>query len=116
MTARAAMQTGKADDDAEVRARLRELAEKTKQAEIAAKTGVNAANVSRYLKDNRIPASFCSALVRGMGVNPAWLMVGEGSAMLSDVTDGTGRMAGNVLQLVEAMNSVTKLRLGSLAG
>jgi hypothetical protein len=72
--------------------------------------------VNRYLHGTRVPAHFCAALVSGLGVNPAWLLAGEGNALLADTHEGTRRMAGDVLELVQAMNAVTRMRLGSLAG
>jgi hypothetical protein len=104
------------DLDAGLRARLRTLAGAHSQAEIARRTGTSPANVNRYLRGNRVPASFCSALVAGLGVNPAWLIAGEGAMYLSDTAAGNERLAGNLLELVQAMNNVARLRLGSLAG
>ncbi|MEZ5992943.1 MAG: helix-turn-helix transcriptional regulator [Planctomycetota bacterium] len=96
--------------------RLATLADDRSLSDIARRTGTSVANVSRYISGTRIPGEFCSALVRGLGVNPSWLLTGEGSPFLSDVTEGTARMAGDVLELVEAMNAVTHMRLGALTG
>src|SRR5262249_23134091 len=86
------------------------------QAEIARKTGVSPANVNRYLRQNRIPASFCASLVNGLGVNPAWLLAGEGTPFLADVGASNEKLAGNLLALLQAMSNVAPMRLGSLAG
>ena len=102
--------------EADVRKRLTQIARQHPQAEIARKTGASPANVNRYLKQNRIPASFCAALVKGLGVNPAWLLAGEGTPYLADVASGNEKLAGNLLELVQAMDSVASMRLGSLAG
>lgn len=99
-----------------LRARLQQLALSHTQAELARKTGFPPANVHRFLKAGKVPADFCEALVREFGVNPAWLLVGEGTAYLADVTAGTERMASNLLELVEAMSAVSRMRLGSLTG
>ena len=99
-----------------VRGRLNILTENHAQAEIARRTGFPPANVHRFLKGGKIPADFCGAVVREFGINPAWLLTGEGAPRLSDVTEGTMRMAGNVLELVEAMSAVARMRLGSLTG
>lgn len=104
------------DFESSLRQRLNTLAREHPQAEIARKTGVSPANVNRYLKQNRIPASFCAALVKGLGVNPAWLLAGEGTPKLADVASGNEKLAGNLLELVQAMDSVATMRLGSLAG
>ncbi|MHC4839448.1 MAG: helix-turn-helix domain-containing protein, partial [Planctomycetota bacterium] len=85
------------------------------QAEIARKTGVGKHNVSRYIKGTKIPGEFLVGLVQQLGVNPTWLLAGEGTPYLSDVTTGTAKMAGNLLELVQAMSEVAKLRMGALA-
>ena len=95
--------------------RLRLLLTKHSQAEIARKTGTLPSNVNNYLKGTRVPAEFCHALVREFGINPAWLIAGEGTPYLADVSAATGGLASNMLELVQAMNSVTKMRLGALA-
>ena len=92
-----------------LRARLQQLALTHSQAELARKTGFPPANVHRFLKGGKVPTDFCEALVREFGVNPAWLLAGEGTAYLADVTAGTERMAGNLLELVEAMSAVSSL-------
>ncbi|MCC6575691.1 MAG: hypothetical protein IT462_18065 [Planctomycetes bacterium] len=96
--------------------RLVFLRQRFAQAEIARKTGFSRNNVSRYMRGTRVPLDFGSALVTGLGVNPAWLLSGAGTALLADVTADTGQMAGNLLELVEAMDAVAQMRLGSLAG
>jgi tetratricopeptide (TPR) repeat protein len=96
--------------------RLSFLAEGRSLSDIARKTGTSVANVSRYVSGTRVPAEFCTALVKGLGVNPTWLLTGEGAPNLTDIADGTVKMAGNVLELVEAMNAVAQMRLGALAG
>lgn len=104
------------DDDALVRQRLHRLLEQHSQSDIARKTGHLVAGVNRYVHGARVPAAFCSALVRGLGVNPSWLLVGEGAPFLSDVPEETARLGENLLELVEAMNAIARMRLGSLAG
>jgi len=104
------------DDDIQVRQRLHRLLEQHSQSEIARKTGHLVAGVNRYVHGARVPAAFCSALVRGLGVNPTWLLVGEGAPYLSDVPVETARLGENLLELVEAMNAIARMRLGSLAG
>lgn len=100
----------------ELSKRVAQLAEETSLSHIARKTGVNVANVSRYAGGRRVPADFCVSLVREMDVNPGWLLMGEGSPYLSDVAEDTEKMGTNLLELVEAMNAVTRMRLGALAG
>lgn len=102
--------------DEQLRARLQTIVDGSTQAEVARKTGTSMANVNRYLKGTRMPASFCTALVEGLNINPAWLLSGEGMPKIEDVTAGTAKMAGDILELVEAMNAVTQMRLGALTG
>ena len=64
-----------------LRARLQQLAQTHSQAELARKTGFPPANVHRFLKAGKVPADFCEALVREFGVNPAWLLAGEGTTV-----------------------------------
>ncbi|MCC6574660.1 MAG: helix-turn-helix transcriptional regulator [Planctomycetes bacterium] len=111
------MQTGnEADLDNGIRERLRTLLERYPQAEIARRCGTTPSNISRYLRDTKIPAELCAAAVNGLGINPVWLLSGEGAPLLSDVSAGTAQMGAGVLQLVEAMNAVARIRLGALAG
>jgi transcriptional regulator with XRE-family HTH domain len=99
-----------------MRARLQQITRDHSQAEIARKTGVPANNISRYLKDARIPANFVTRLAVELGVNPVWLHVGDGAPYLTDVAGQTMKMAGDVLELVQAMNAVVQMRLGALTG
>lgn len=96
--------------------RLHFLSERFPQAEIARKTGTSRNNVSRYMRGAKLPVEFAAALVRGLGVNPAWLLAGEGTPYLSDVNTTTQKTAGDLLELVAAMNSVASMQLGSLTG
>jgi transcriptional regulator with XRE-family HTH domain len=104
------------DFQTELRERLATLAAERSLSDIARRTGTSVANVSRYLSGTRIPADFCTALIRSLDVNPSWLMTGEGMPYVADITAGTVKMAGDVLELVEAMNAVTQMRLGALTG
>lgn len=96
--------------------RLRSLLEGRSQADVARKTNQLRNNVSRYARGAKIPLEFGAALVRGLGVNPAWLLVGEGAPFLSDVTASTVKAAEDLLELVEAMSAVARMQLGSLTG
>jgi len=99
-----------------IRARLTQLAARWPQAEIARRLGTSRTNVSRYLKGTRMPLDVGGAIVEKLGVNPAWLLTGEGAPMLSDVSGATEKTAGDMLALVEAMNQVAQMRLGALTG
>ncbi|MCL4732125.1 MAG: helix-turn-helix transcriptional regulator, partial [Planctomycetes bacterium] len=102
-------------ESAALRARLAQLARGRTKAEIARKTGTSITNVARYLAGTRMPTEFSVAVIKGLGVNPAWWLVGEGTPYVADITAGTTAMAGNLLELVEAMSAVSRMRLGALA-
>jgi hypothetical protein len=96
--------------------RFAAIAQAHSLSEIARRTDTPLTNVHRYAGGARIPGEFCAALVTRMGVNPGWLLAGEGMPWTSDITAGTSAMAGDLLELVEAMNAVTQMRLGALTG
>jgi chaperonin cofactor prefoldin len=102
--------------DDQIRERMRVLVKNRSQSDLARKTNTLVSTVNRYLKSTKIPAEFCTAVINGLGVNPAWLMTGEGTPFLADVSAGTSEMASNLLELVEAMNQVAKMKLGALTG
>ena len=104
------------DDKAALSQRFKSLLKTHTQAEIARKTGHSLSNVNRYASGTRLPGDFCGALVRGLGINPAWLLAGEGVPYVADISAGTQRMAADMLELVEAMSAVAQMRLGALAG
>ncbi|MBX3460681.1 MAG: hypothetical protein KF696_12080 [Planctomycetes bacterium] len=110
------MQNRKQDAPGEVAARITRVIEQHTLSAVAARTGTPLANVHRYSRGAKVPADFCARLVREFKVNPAWLLNGEGAISTADVADGTRRMAGDLLELVEAMNAVTQMRLGALTG
>lgn len=102
--------------EAEIRARLVQLVAEFPQAEIARRTGTSRANVSRYLRTNRIPASFAARCVVDLGVNPEWLLTGKGSMLLADSARGGEHLTGELLNIVQALNAVGQLRIGALGG
>src|SRR5688500_16600379 len=99
----------------EIRQRLQSLAARFPQAELARRTGSAPANVHRYLPEGKVPAEFCGALVSEFGVNPTWLFTGQGNMLRSDVSKPVAEMGGDLLELVDTMNAVSRLRLGSIA-
>ena len=100
----------------EIRERLRLLVKDRTQAEISRVTGTPGSNVSRYLLGTKVPAEFCGELVQHLGVSPVWLMTGEGSPYLSDIAASTADTSSNLVEMVEAMNAVMRMRIGSLTG
>jgi len=96
--------------------RLRAVSDRHSLSEISRRTGAPLASVSRYFRGTRVPADFCGALALHFGVNPVWLLTGEGMPWFSDIPENTSAMAGDLLELVEAMNAVAHMRLGALTG
>lgn len=101
-------------DAAAVRERMRTLLRRATQAEVARKTRVPIANVHRYLRHGKIPISFGTAVCREFGMNPSWLLLGEGTPWVADVTEEVSRGARDLLDLVREMNVVARMRLGAL--
>ncbi|NUQ35181.1 MAG: hypothetical protein HUU29_09605 [Planctomycetaceae bacterium] len=96
--------------------RLAQLADQHTIRGLARRIDIPNQNLGRYIKKGLPAASVCRRLVERLGVNPAWLLTGEGSSMLSDVPAVASNTASGLLELVEAMNAVTRMRLGALAG
>lgn len=105
-----------ADHAAEHSARLRVVADRYSLSEIARRTGFPVSCIHSYLNGTRVPAELFTRLVIEFGVNPNWLHTGDGPAWSADVAPQTASMAADVLQLVEAMDAVAKVRLGALSG
>lgn len=106
--------TDKETDDA-LRARLGIVLKRHSSAEVARRTGTSRANVSRYAQGTRMPMAFGTALTRELGVNPVWWLTGEGVPFLSDAPQG-GKLAGEMLELVQSLNFVGQMRIGALGG
>lgn len=96
--------------------RLRVVLKDRSQAEVARRTGNTAASVNRWLAGTRMPADFCEALVREFGVNPVWLLTGKGATYSADIAVTGEQLAGNLLELVQAMETVARMRLGAVTG
>ncbi|MBZ0137437.1 MAG: hypothetical protein K8I27_13805 [Planctomycetes bacterium] len=99
-----------------LRARLNALASRFGQAEIARRTDTPAANVHRYLREGKVPVEFCAALVSEFQVSPIWLIEGHGGMLRSEVRKPIADMGGDLLELVETMNAVSRMRIGAVAG
>lgn len=103
-------------EEEQLRARLSLLMQQTTRSEVARRTGTSLMNVSRYMRGTRVPAAFCMALCREFGLNPAWLLAGQGPMLVADVAQDQTQTAGDLLKLVEALGAVSRMRLGSVAG
>lgn len=99
-----------------LRERLKALAARFGQAEIARRTDTPPANVHRYLREGKVPVEFCAALVAEFEVSPIWLIEGRGGMLRSDVRKPIADMGGDLLELVETMNAVSRMRIGAVAG
>ncbi|NUQ36073.1 MAG: hypothetical protein HUU29_14160, partial [Planctomycetaceae bacterium] len=99
-----------------LRERLRHLLQGVPQRELARRLGIPNQSFNRYFHGTMPPAWLCSHIVSVLGVNPSWLLTGEGEAFLADINAGNKQTAENLLELVQAMNSVAKMRLGALTG
>lgn len=84
-------------------------------AEVARRIGTSAPNVSRYLRGTRVPADFCAALVNEFGVNANWLLTGKGAPFSAEIAASGEQLAGSLLELVEAMNVVARMRIGAVS-
>lgn len=96
--------------------RLKTLLGESSQREFARKLGLPHTYVSRYLKGGGAPATLCYLLVEKLGVNPVWLLTGEGEPYVANMSIESSQMAGDLLELVRAMGSVTRMKLGAIAG
>lgn len=99
-----------------LRDRLKALASRFGQAEIARRTDTAPANIHRYLREGKVPVDFCAALVSEFEVSPIWLIEGRGGMLRSDVRKPIADMGGDLLELVETMNAVSRMRIGAVAG
>ncbi|MEZ5990993.1 MAG: hypothetical protein R3E76_01385 [Planctomycetota bacterium] len=99
-----------------LRVRFNELASRFGQAELSRRTGMPQANVHRYLREGKVPVEFCAALICEFQVSPIWLLEGRGGMLRSEVRKPIADMGGDLLELVETMNSVSRMRIGAVAG
>ena len=105
------------DENEAIRARLKVVLDRHSKAAIARKTNTSDVNVGRYIRGTQIPAGFLAALVKSLGVNPVWLLQGEGTPFLfdTDQKQKTVELGSEMLQLVEAMTAVSRMKLGAIS-
>jgi transcriptional regulator with XRE-family HTH domain len=96
--------------------RLKVVASRYSQAEIARRTGTWVSNVHHYLNGTRVPAEFCMALVEKFGVSAQWLLTGEGTPYTADAAPDADHVAGDVMRLSRALDAASRLRFGELFG
>lgn len=97
-----------------LRQRLRLLAERFTQSEIARRTGVSKANVHRYLKAGKVPAEFIVDLTRAFGLSPAWVLQGQGAMLASQVSAEAADESRRLLEVVLKLNAVGHEKLAVL--
>jgi hypothetical protein len=102
--------------DDTIRARLKRLLRDHNQAKLARATGRSRNALTRYVHGAKLPLSFGAALVDELGVNPAWLLSGDEPMYLADVPASAGELGGELLGLMRALDQVSGLKLGALAG
>ncbi|NUQ34270.1 MAG: hypothetical protein HUU29_04945 [Planctomycetaceae bacterium] len=98
-----------------IRERLKAALAEVVQAEVARRVNESRTNVSRYMRDRRIPAEFCAAIVAAFDINANWLLTGEGGERKTDSASGTGNVVEQIKALVEAMNTTLKMRYSAVA-
>lgn len=74
--------------------RLSVAAAGRRTAEVAIRTGVSMASVSRYIRERPPPLSFIAEFCRVFGVSADWLLLGRGPCRLTDVTRWAQESAG----------------------
>ena len=110
------MASESSDANSIVLERMGKILANVSQAEIARKTKTSRNNVSRYFSGRRMPIDFCQGVIEAFDINPTWLFTGQGKPRISDHTEEVGKTASDLLELVNAMNAVMKMRVGSLVG
>lgn len=96
--------------------RLKILLRDSTQAGIARRTARPRNSLTRYLRGGKIPLEFGASLVAELGVNPAWLLAGELPVYLADVPAVSADLGNELLQMIRAIDNVSKLKLGALTG
>ncbi|MCC6574246.1 MAG: hypothetical protein IT462_10690 [Planctomycetes bacterium] len=104
------------DHQAAIRARLNQLRETHGQSELARRAGVPLTTIHRLLRKGKIPGEMLAMLTQSLGLNPAWMLSGEGPPRLADVPAAGAQMAGDLLALIDSMQAVSRMRLGALTG
>lgn len=92
------------------------MADKHSLSEIARRVECPVSSIHGYLHGTRVPADVLARIAGAFQVSPAWLLTGEGTPWAAEVAAGTATMAADVLQLVSAMENVSKLKLGAISG
>lgn len=98
-----------------LRERIALLVQEHSLSGLAQRTATPVSSLHRYVNGGRIPASFCAAVSETFQVNPAWLLMGQGSRYSTDVGGQAAAMAAGMREVVDAMNAASRLKLGTLA-
>lgn len=97
-----------------LRERLAALARTRGQAGLARKGKTTRRNVHRYLAGTRPPADFLINLVRSLGLNPGWLLLGTGRMYSGEAPAGEGNPQ-ELLTAIEIADATAELRLHTLS-
>lgn len=104
------------DRDAVLLERMKTLVRELPQARMARATGRSRTSLTRYLQGAKLPLEFGVALVEEFGVNPNWLLAGEQPVYLADVPASSAELGNELLEMMRAMDNVSRLKLGALTG
>ena len=104
------------DRDAVLLDRMKILVRDQSKARMARATGRSRTSLTRYLQGAKLPLEFGIALVEEFGVNPGWLLAGREPIYLADVPTSSAELGNELLDMMRAMDNVSKLKLGALTG
>lgn len=104
------------DDDAVLLARLQRVVKDHPQAKLARLTGRSRTALTRYMQGAKPPLEFGAALARELGINPEWLLTGEGPMYVADMPVASTATGEALLELIRSMDSVARVKLGALTG
>ena len=95
--------------------RIAEVVRRHGLSAVARATATPHSTVHRYFSGGRVTAGFCAALARAFGLNPQWLVCGDGPMLAEGVkAAGDPTNAVDIVQLLAAMNAVAQVRIGAL--
>ena len=80
--------------------RLLELTAVFSQADIARRTEVPQASLSRYIGGQRVPADVCGRIADRLAVRAEWLLTGRGACFVTELDAGEQPVAGELRRLL----------------
>ena len=97
--------------EAEIRQRLCLLAKEYSHAELAVRSGFPRSTISHYFGTCSIPAAFCAALARSLGLSPEWLILGKGEAYAGISSSRGDKIVTELTRLLGSRNILLRQRL-----